>query len=149
MRVGLVACAKRKLRVAAPARELYTSDLFRKARDYCEREYDAWYVLSARHGVLHPDQMVEPYDLTLGGMGRQERRWWGRRVVGRLCELHPPATGPAWYLHAGVLYREYLYQGPLLDAAIEGRIDAPLEGLGIGRQLRWYRERALAAAEAA
>ena len=36
-RIYLVACVKRKLPRPAPARDLYTSDWFRKARQYVEQ----------------------------------------------------------------------------------------------------------------
>lgn len=40
--VGLVGCASQKLRRPAPARELYVSQLFRKAFAYAELTFDRW-----------------------------------------------------------------------------------------------------------
>lgn len=140
MRVGLVACARRKGPRPAPARRLYTSPLFRAAAGYCERAYDRWYVLSARHGLVEPGQVLAPYDLTLSALSTGERLGWAAEVVYALR-----AAGVAdacLYLHAGGHYRAALEQwgrrsGDLL------RLHAPLAGLGIGQQLTWYRDQLL------
>jgi hypothetical protein len=65
-RVGLVGCASAKLSQPAPARELYTSPLFRKASAYAEATCTRWYVLSAKHGLVAPDAILEPYNVKLG-----------------------------------------------------------------------------------
>lgn len=73
--IGLVSCTKTKLEEPARPRELYSpSSLFSKASDYCEREHDAWFVLSAKYGLLDPDgPPVEPYDETFIYMTVDER----------------------------------------------------------------------------
>ncbi|MET4144325.1 DUF6884 domain-containing protein [Arthrobacter sp. UYCo732] len=65
IRVGLVGCAALKLPHTATARDLYVSQLFRKASTYAEATCDRWYVLSAKHGLVHSDAVIEPYDLRL------------------------------------------------------------------------------------
>lgn len=64
--VGLIGCASQKLKLAAPARELYVSQLFKKASACAELTCDRWYVRSAKHGLVHPDEVIEPYDMRLG-----------------------------------------------------------------------------------
>lgn len=128
MRTGLVACAAQKVDAPTFARYLYTSPLFVKASRYCAREYDRWYVLSALHGVVHPDDVLAPYDVTLNTMPRAERLAWGEKVRGQLRALG--LEGDALYLHAGARYRE-----PFASMA---NVITPLAGLGIGRQLAWY-----------
>jgi hypothetical protein len=58
--VGLVGCSKRKLAQPAPAALLYASPLFRLAARYCAASCGRWFVLSARHGLLAPDEAVAP-----------------------------------------------------------------------------------------
>jgi hypothetical protein len=84
MNVGLVACCKQKFTGSAPARQLYTSSLFRKASAYCEARYDAWFILSAKYGLVVPDQTIESYDCTLLGQSRSDRVAWGLRVVAQI-----------------------------------------------------------------
>jgi hypothetical protein len=44
--VGLVGWASQNLKRPAPARELYVSQLFKRASAYAELTCDRWYVLS-------------------------------------------------------------------------------------------------------
>jgi DGQHR domain-containing protein len=130
--VGLVACSKAKANRAMAAAQLYTSLLFRRATDYCRRHDDRWFILSARHGLVAPEQVLEPYDDTLAGRKPAERQAWAGRVV---AELQRRGLGHAkFFLHAG---RQYA--GVLLN-----KLDCewPLAGLAIGAQLAWYRRRA-------
>ena len=73
MRVALVSCVKSKLSRPAPARELYTSMLFRGLRTIAERDCDHWFILSAMHGLVEPWSMIEPYERTLNAMPRHAR----------------------------------------------------------------------------
>ena len=136
MHVGLVACAATKLDHPAPARELYASDLFQKAAAYCDRTYDRWYVLSAKHGLVRPDQVIEPYDLRLDDLSPAERRVWGALVLWDLLLLHQPDDPQVtrFHFHAGELYRNEL-------ARRMTGYEFPLRGRRIGEQLAWYAER--------
>ncbi len=86
--VVLVGCSGSKAPTARPARELFTGTAFRKARDRAEEAGLPWYVLSARHGLLRPDQVIEPYDAYLPDEPPGVRAAWGRRVVAQLAERH-------------------------------------------------------------
>ena len=59
----LIACSATKLDHAAPARELYTGQAFRFAMA-AAADGDAL-ILSALHGLVHPSQVIEPYNVTL------------------------------------------------------------------------------------
>jgi len=130
--VGLVACGKRKLDVAAPAGDLYIGQLFRKASAYAEETYDRWFILSAKHGLLRPDEVIEPYDLSMAHLAADERRAWAAGVAEELDRLE--LMGSEFFFHAGSRYTSVL--APMLR-----RSTWPLQGLGIGRQLAWYHER--------
>ncbi len=86
-KIGLVGCGARKLARPAPARELYTGTLFRLSSAYAERVCDEWYVLSALHGLVRPDVVLEPYDLTLTDVSIVGRRAWAAGVLARLEAL--------------------------------------------------------------
>ena len=79
--VGLLACGRLKADRPLPARELYVSPLFRAARAYAERRYgpDRWLILSARHGLVDPETVLAPYDLSLHQLSAAERQAWGDR----------------------------------------------------------------------
>ena len=131
--VGLVACSRRKADRPLPARELYVSPLFRAARAYAERRYgpERWFILSARHDLVHPDQVLAPYDLSLRQLTAAEREAWGHRVAVELTDRFPACT-VLWF-HAGALYRTAIAD------VVAHQVRAPLAGLGIGQQLGWYR----------
>ena len=132
---ALVSRVSSKMSRAAPAGELYTSPLFTKASSYARQIADEWYVLSAKHGLLHPDTVIEPYDKTLNGMRAAERRAWARRVVEQVRDVLP--AGDHVVFLAGVKYRENLL-GPIKDMGCT--VEIPMEGLGIGKQLRWLNQ---------
>lgn len=127
-----MSCVAKKRAYAAPARDLYTSALFQKARAYAERTADAWFVLSAKYRLVNPDTVIEPYDVTLNDMGVSERRAWAAKVQQQLEPV--TRTGDTVVMLAGVRYREGL------TAALQRRgvrVEVPMQGLKIGEQLQW------------
>ena len=110
---------------------MYTSHLFRGLRSYAIAHADRWYLLSAEHGLLHPDQVVAPYERTLNQMAKRDRIAWADRVQGQLLEVLP--SGAEVIVLAGLRYRERLI--PFLQG--HGfPVTVPLEGLTIGKQLQ-------------
>jgi hypothetical protein len=140
----LVGCVKQKLPVPAPAKDLYTSPLFRKSRAYAEQAGVPWFVLSAEHGLVTPEQRLAPYDLRLSKTPREYRRAWGARVVDRLQQEVGPLTGKTIEVHAGAAYVEPIR--PLLTHA-GATVVEPLAGLKLGPRLAWYGATAEANAE--
>jgi len=144
--VTLVACVASKLEHAAPARELYTSAWFRKARAYAEAAGRPWFILSAKHFLVDPLQVVEPYDATLVGADRDTRRWWAWHTAFALRQactaagLDPSTT--TLEVLAGEAYRAELL--PALRARGFRDFSVPMAGLGIGEQLHWLGTRATA-----
>ena len=137
--IGLISCTKTKREEAAPPGELYRpSTLFSKARRYCERHHDRWYILSAKYHLLEPDgSPIEPYDETLTNARVARKREWARTVYGEMDAAGLLESGVTLVFHAGKAYYEELL--PLLeDHDVEVRI--PTEGLMIGERLAWYNE---------
>jgi len=59
----LIQCTKSKRDEPAPARHLYDkSAYFRCMRAYAVATGEQWYILSAKHGLVDPDTVLEPYD---------------------------------------------------------------------------------------
>lgn len=130
--VGLVACSATKAPRATRARDLYSSTLFRKSRIYVENRCDRWYVLSAEHGLVHPDCVIEPYDVTLNAQHVEARRRWASLVLASLASREPTTVRIS--ILAGLRYRENL----VAELSRRGhRVEVPLRGLPIGRQLHW------------
>lgn len=81
--VVLVGCVKLKAAFALPAEDLYVSPLFKRRRAFAERA-QRWFILSALHGLVRPEQVLEPYDMALADQSRAYRQEWGLRVVDTL-----------------------------------------------------------------
>lgn len=160
-RAILIGCGATKLTHAAPAAELYVGNLFRQRRAYAERSGAPWAILSAQWGLVRPERVLEPYDVSMASKKPADLHRWGSITLTALyrwlvdvdlATFVPPTEPAAGYtriayakglsieLHAGAAYT-----APLItqDTSAE-RHDAvlwrtPLAGLGIGKQLAWYR----------
>lgn len=131
-RVVFVSCVGKKRARACPAKDIYESAWFLKARVFAERTGHPWYILSAEHGLLHPDTVIAPYERTLNTMGVRDRRAWAERVAAQIAAEIPDLKHAT--ILAGDRYREFLT--PMLNAR-GVQVDVPMQGLRIGEQLRW------------
>lgn len=104
--VFLISCGKRKQSSAVPAAELYISTRFQRTRASVETTGCPWFVLSAKHGLLAPDEAVSPYDKTLNGKPSEVRRAWAEKVKKQMDSNLPHAE--IIVILAGKYYYEYL-----------------------------------------
>jgi len=128
----LVSCVSKKRPDAAPARDLYVSPWFQKARACVESLGCPWLILSARHGLLDPGTKIGPYDETLNAMSAGRRRIWARRVM---ADLAPRLTDVrSVTLFAGSAYREFL-EPELRRRGLD--LQVPMQAMRIGEQISW------------
>lgn len=139
----LVGCVKTKLTTAAPAKDLYVSALFGKERAYAEQAGVRWFILSAQHGLVSPEEVLEPYELRLSNSSREYRREWGQKVVNQLAHASGPIEDLTIEVHAGSAYTDAIRD--LLRAA-GAEVVEPLAGLSFGPRLAWYGDRPAAPA---
>jgi len=136
--IGLVGCVKQKSGRPQHAKDLYLSPLFAGRRQFVEHSCDDWWILSALHGLVHPDEVLAPYNLALKDLGRHERREWSRRVLADIDRRLAFTAGDTVEFHAGADYREF----GLADG-LESRgwtVVNPTQGMAIGHQLAFYRQ---------
>lgn len=136
-RIGLVGCVKSKRDVVAPAGNLYLSALFQGRRRAVERNCDAWFVLSAKHGLLAPGKRIAPYDVTLTTASADQRRRWAQRVLRQVDDVIGSVSGTTFEIHAGSAYADCGLVDGLRDRG--ARVVQPAQGLGLGQQLAFYR----------
>jgi Family of unknown function (DUF6884) len=130
--VTLVGCGKAKLERPAPARFLYTGNLFRAALEHATATSDVVFIVSAKHGLVELDDTLEPYDVTLHP---KDAHRWALEVVRKLdvCVTRTPLT--AVVVYAGGVYGRAL--GEVLPMASQ-----PCAHMTIGQRLRYFaRER--------
>ena len=136
----LVGCVKTKRTARSPAKNLYSSPLWRYRRAYAECLGVPWYILSALHGLLDPDQRIDAYDLALTDLRYEARRAWSARVLDELKHRLPSIRDKLIEIHAGAIYVNHGLERGLRDAGAS--VHRPLAGItGVGRQQAWYRER--------
>ena len=86
MRVVLIGCCKKKSDEAKShsvlAKDLYTSNLFRKAWIYAETvvKPDRIYILSALHHIVKPETPLGYYDYSLVDAQNSTKKAWAERV---------------------------------------------------------------------
>jgi hypothetical protein len=129
--IYLVSCVGKKRPATTQAKDLYASEWFFRARAFVERTSSPWFILSAKFGLVAPDQEIPPYEMTLNDMPRAERLAWADRVRRQIDDTIAP--GGRCVVLAGQRYREFL-----MDYLTQRYItDVPMRGLGIGKQLHW------------
>lgn len=137
LRVALVGCGKAKAPSARRARLLYTGSLFRAAVRYAEQRCDAWVILSAKRGLLGPDDITEPYELRLSELAPQEQAAWAALVVRELRARYAGVAveyiGLAGSEYMGVLVAEMRRQGLPIP-------QQPLLGLNIFDRRSWFKK---------
>lgn len=135
MIVALVGCGKTKLDAisipgGAPAKDLYTGGLFKKARAFAEKHAGQWFILSARFGLVKPTAVLPWYNTACSDLSRSERAAWAADTRASLARVVRPRDVIVFL--AGECYA----------GAVEGfpHVEMPLEGLGIGDRLKWLKE---------
>jgi cytoplasmic iron level regulating protein YaaA (DUF328/UPF0246 family) len=134
-RIVLISCVSKKLDHKARAKDIYISTLFRYASKYAQSmRPDKIFILSAKYGLLNPEQQIEPYNQTLNNMTAAQVKEWSAKVLGDLSKESDLEKDEIIFL-AGARYRKYLT--PHVN-----NFKVPLQGLGIGKQLKWLKEHA-------
>jgi hypothetical protein len=131
----LVTCVKSKASRPAAAKDLYTSTLFKKQRAYAERTGVPWFILSAEHGLVGPDEWMAPYERYVAHTTATYRAAWGAWVAARLEALAGPLQDRAIEIHAGSTYLDVVR--PELEK-LGARVLDPLKGLKMGQRVAWY-----------
>lgn len=131
----LVGCVKRKQACPAPAKALYTSGLFQKRAAFARKFGREWFILSALHGLVRPEDMLEPYDVTLNDQAVVERRTWARQVEETL--LPHLQAGDQLVLLTGAKYGEFLT--PSLERQGFTVINPLARVAGLGPQQNWLK----------
>ena len=135
-RLVLVGCVKSKVSHPAPAKDLYNSTLWSKRRRYAELSGMPWAILSAEHGMVDPDRVLEPYDRYLGRESASYKRQWGAKTAVQVLDRTAELGIAAVEIHAGAPYVENGLRARLESAAVE--VLWPVEGMPFGKQLAWY-----------
>ena len=122
-----IGCCKTKLDHAAPAKLLYNSALFKYAYQYAEYRADFIYILSAKYGLVLPEQIIEPYDQTLSENDIQ----WAKRVIEQ-CKINDINCNEETMFLCGKRYYKNLI--PFFTNSF-----CPVQHLSLGQQIHFYK----------
>jgi len=129
-RIALISCSKLKKTYKCRASELYSaSTLFSLSHEYAKANADRVYILSAKHGLVGENEMIEPYNETLNEKSPSERQAWSRMVLNQLkqvCDIQRDE----FIILAGKHYYEYLL--PYLPNTA-----LPLGKLSLGKRIEF------------
>lgn len=128
--VGFISCVSLKRKEPCMAKDMYVSPLFKMSRRIVERRTSRWFILSAKHGVLDPNQLIEPYDVTLTRMPKKAREDWATKVRKQIKQV-------AGDDDIVVLAGDY-YIAPF--KGITNKVLNPLDKLEIGERLQWLKQ---------
>ena len=134
MNVVLISCVGEKKPRKCKAKDLYDSTWFCYAWRYAQSlNPDKVFILSAKYGLVDPDAEIEPYEETLNTKPDNDIRTWAKAVVNTLRGKVDLAND-IFIILAGERYRRHL-TGNLTKYKV------PMDGLRIGQQLKWLKER--------
>lgn len=123
----IIPCGGAKLEKPAPARHLYTGSMFRDqlATALTMTTAENIRILSAKHGLLELDEIVEPYDLKMG----QKASIKSETLAAQLATILPKNET---YIIDALLPKAY---AAALEAATADHIENHFDGCaGIGYQ---------------
>lgn len=133
--IGLVAASKRRRGGIARVHEQFEpSPVFRRARDYCDRAYSEWYVLSTVHLLAPPHQVIGATEPALYMLSAVERTAWAEAVAGQLRLRVARSAEPLTI----VIYASLLYSELLMRVAPDLTFQTPLGGMSFVDRLHWY-----------
>lgn len=134
----LVSCCGEKFEGSHKAEDLYQSQLFKASVAWAKANGKQWAILSAKHGLVWPDQVIESYDMSLSGPDSRQymKPNYYRKVTSALANWQADSDAPKIAVLAGKHYLEPFQYDP--------RACFPLAGKGIGERLQFLKKAAVA-----
>lgn len=135
--IVVIPCCGPKLSYPAPARDIYTGTMFRKALALADRCDADLYIFSAKYGLLRPDTVIAPYNLTMEHNSLM-------RAAHKRGKSLPPLACPeaviALKQAANVILQSYSKRVYLMSKVYCSHLvpgDQPLLRLKFGEQMQW------------
>jgi len=131
----LLGCGKNKKGVRSSAAQLYTSPRFQMGVRLAGRLQVPLFVISAKHGLVLPDEAIDPYDLTIDQLSDTAKSVWAAQVVKTLMSKNRRVTQV-------LILADDDYAEPLSRLFAEKNVDAlrPLQGLAQSAHLPFLKE---------
>lgn len=79
--VLLVSCGKRKSNVTCKAKDMYNSCRFQTLKMIAETNNIKWHIMSAKYGLLSPNEIIDPYDLCITDCSSEYKKQWAAKML--------------------------------------------------------------------
>lgn len=114
-KIVLVSCSAKKIPLKKgekiEAKHLYASTLFKKSWEYAQLlKPDSIYILSAKYGLVKPDDLLATYNKSLNDAKAKERKEWTAKVIDSLKREGVDLNKDNIIILAGESYWKYLAQ---------------------------------------
>jgi cytoplasmic iron level regulating protein YaaA (DUF328/UPF0246 family) len=87
-KVVIIAGTKRQRGYPCKARNMYDkSRLFKKSLAYAQKISREIFVISAKHGIVHLDDVITPYETTMETKTEMELFDWRKYIIGQFRRL--------------------------------------------------------------
>ena len=144
-KIGFISCSKSKKEGTYKAEELYDSSLFKAALNYCKKNYDEVYILSAKFGILELSDEIDNYDETLVGASQLDIKRWSNKVLLQLRDRYKKkqiSSSDKFYFHTGKNYYKYLRPKIPNTCIFPIEEDKNIPRASIGFRMAWYKKEA-------
>jgi hypothetical protein len=114
---------------------MYVSSLYGKSVMVAEGWGLSFSILSAKHGLLDPDETIEPYDLTLKGASKEFKSEWAHKVDAQIRNLIDRKKRL-------IMLAGDDYYAPLIEVGMKDPLNffAPMQGLSLGNRLAFLNQ---------
>jgi hypothetical protein len=136
--IVLISGGKQQAGTSQAARVLFTSPLFQTSVKYADHIQKPWYIVSAGHGLVKPEEILAPLPRGFSEFSLPERTTWVNLVSQELSQVLKP--GDCVILLAGKTCCQLL-EDPI--RALACGLETPLVGKKIGEQLAWLKKELL------
>ena len=88
--IALIPCSKSKKKGIYRAYELYSpSKMFRWYVKYANMYCEDWYILSAKHGLISKDKLLQDYDYTLKYAKQKDVKSYCEKISKQITDIIP------------------------------------------------------------
>ena len=122
----IISCGKTKQEKESLAKDLYKGTDFVVRKEFAEKNFLNWVILSAKYGVLKPEEKVKPYNVYINDLSVTETEELFTKAANQVHEFFPHCN--EFYLVVPAGYASF---AKYLDSF--GKVIMPLDGL-TGRQ---------------
>lgn len=126
--LAVMNCASKKLSYTAPAKELYTGTVFKVIQKYCETNFRYYCIISAKHGMLLPTDIIDPYELYIADLDTCQQQTLFKECAKKIKKTFPQCDQLYFYTTS---------QYSLLADYVDGTVYFPISHLH-GRQKLHY-----------